>query len=164
MAVTAQRYDPDADLAALVDHPRNPRHGADELVGRSVDANGWYGAIIAHEPTGYILAGHTRRRVLAARDIHRGAVLWVDCDDRTANRILLADNRTAEKAVWDDADLLAFLRELGEPDWAAAGFTAYDVEELARQLDEFEPTLTDERDDIAEKLITCPECGHTWSA
>jgi hypothetical protein len=91
-------------------------------------------------------------------------VLWVDCDDRTANRILLADNRTAEKAVWDDADLLAFLRELGEPDWAAAGFTAYDVEELARQLDEFEPTLTDERDDIAEKLITCPECGHTWSA
>lgn len=163
MPVTGQRYEPEADLVALVDHPRNPRRGADEVVARSIDANGWYGAIIAHEPTGFILAGHTRRRALREAGVEHGPVIWLDCDDQTATRILLADNRTAELATWDDAELAELLREMGPAEFSGAAFTPYDVEALARALDDFAPEETDERDDVAEKSITCPECGHSWT-
>jgi hypothetical protein len=44
--VQSQRYDPAADLVALLDHPDNPRRGEDSAVGRSVEANGFYGAIV----------------------------------------------------------------------------------------------------------------------
>lgn len=135
MPVTGQRYEPDADLAQLHDHPRNPRRGADSSVAASLDRNGWYGAIIAQQSTSHILAGHTRRRVLTAAGETRGPVIWVDCDDEAALRILLADNRTAELASWDDADLLGLLREITPDDLAAVGFDVADMDVLQRQLD-----------------------------
>jgi len=162
MAVTGQSYEPDADLTALVDHPQNPRDGKTDVVAKSIDANGFYGAIIAHADTGYILAGHTRRRALVDTGTTHGPVIWLDCDDKTATRILLADNRTAELAAWDESALLSLLRGMGEAEFAGAGFTTFDLEALARSVDDFEPTITDERDDITSREITCPECGHTW--
>jgi hypothetical protein len=135
MPVTNQRYEPDAELIWLIDHPQNPRRGADPSVATSVDRNGWYGAIIVQQSTGHILAGHTRRRVLLAANHLHGPVMWVDCDDETALRILLADNRTAELAAWDDAELLAVLREIGADDLDAVGFDADDMATLQRKLD-----------------------------
>lgn len=135
MPVVAQRYEPDADLAQLRDHPRNPRRGDQQSVASSIDRNGWYGAIIAQQSTRMILAGHTRRRALTERGEERGPVLWVDCDDETALHILVADNRTAELAAWDDVDLLDLLRDITPEDLLAVAFAAEDVEALQRQLD-----------------------------
>lgn len=131
MPVTGQRYEARADLGALLDHPRNPRRGSDASVAASREANGFYGAIIAQASTGMILAGHTRRRVLEAAGQTYGPVLFVDCDEATALRILLADNRTAELADWDDSELLAILREIPD-DLAGVGFAVEDVEALQR--------------------------------
>jgi ParB-like chromosome segregation protein Spo0J len=163
MTVTSQSYDAKADISELVEHPRNPRRGVDAVVSRSITANGFYGAIIAHSATGYVLAGHTRRRALLAQGTTIAPVLWVECDDRTATRILLADNKTAELAEWDNDMLAEMLRDMGETEYLGAGFTTYDLEALARQLDEFEPELTDERADVAKKEITCPACSHVWT-
>jgi hypothetical protein len=104
-------------------------------VATSLDRNGWYGAIIAQQSSNIILAGHTRRRVLEAGGHASGPVLWVDCDDATALRILLADNRTAELAAWDDSELLGLLHEIGPGDLAAAGFQPDDMSSLQRKLD-----------------------------
>lgn len=130
--VNSQRYEPDADLAALCDHPRNPRRGDDASVAASIDRNGWYGAIVAHEATGQILAGHTRRRALTAAGVTRGPVLWVDCDDETALRILLADNQTAALASWDDEELAALLGDVG--DLTGTGFGEADLERIIDEL------------------------------
>lgn len=135
MSVTGQRYESDADLAQLRDHPRNPRRGDDSAVASSLEGNGWYGAIIAQQGSNLILAGHTRRRVLTAAGRATGPVLWVDCDDETATRILLADNRTAELASWDNAELLELLRELPPDDLGVVGFGEADLAQLQRQLD-----------------------------
>lgn len=135
MPVNGQRYEPDADLDALLDHPRNPRRGDDSSVAASIDRNGWYGAIVAQQSTGQILAGHTRRRALQKAGETRGPVIWLDCDDETALRILLADNRTAELAVWDEAELLSLLTSVTPDELSAVGFTVDDMEALQRKID-----------------------------
>lgn len=131
-----QRYEAKANLGKLKDHPANPRQGDDAAVADSVAELGFYGAIVAQASTGYILAGHTRRRVLAAAGEATGPVIWLDVDDDTARRILLADNRTAELAAWDEAALADLLAELGgEGLLAGTGFTADEMADLSEQLE-----------------------------
>lgn len=134
MPVNGQRYEPDADLSQLNDHPRNPRSGDDSAVSTSIDRNGWYGAIIAQAGTSLILAGHTRRRALTAAGQQRGPVMWVDCDDETALRILLADNRTAELAHWDDEALASLLSDMDALE--GSGFEPKDLDNLLHSLAE----------------------------
>lgn len=163
--MTAQRYEPAADLGSLVDHPRNPRVGRDEAVAGSIDANGFYGAIVAQESTRTILAGHTRRRTLAARGEQTAPVIWVDCDDETALRILLADNRTAELAVWDEAALIEVLGAV--PDLGSVGFTEHDLEAMLKRATPASATAAEEFPSYDDESIktehVCPRCGYSWS-
>ena len=122
-----RRYDPAVDLSTLRDHPRNPRRGDDAAVAGSIDATGWYGAIIAQTSTRRILAGHTRRRSLTAEGATHAPVLWVDVDDDTAEDILIADNRLAELATWDADQLAEVLTPWSPERLAAVGFTADDL-------------------------------------
>lgn len=122
----AQRYEPDAQLDQLLDHPDNPRQGDDDAVADSIDVNGFYGAIIVQASTRRILAGHTRRRNLADAGATTGPVLWLDVDDARALRILLADNRSAELAAWIPGKLADVLAAMGA-DTAGTGFTVADV-------------------------------------
>lgn len=141
MPVKAQRYEATAALDALIEHPRNPRRGKVEVVAESIEANGFYGAIIAQRSTGYVLAGHTRRRALLDEGATGGPVLWLECDDDTALRILLADNQAAAVATWDDralADLLAELA-LTDAELAGTGFAPVELSELAADMSLPEP-------------------------
>jgi hypothetical protein len=122
----AQRYEADAELGSLEEHPDNPRTGDDDAVAESIDVNGFYGAIIAQTSTRRILAGHTRRRNLLAAGATTGPVLWLDVDERAARRILLADNRTAELAAWIPGKLADVLSAMGA-DITGSGFTEADV-------------------------------------
>jgi ParB-like chromosome segregation protein Spo0J len=122
----AQRYEPEAALAELLDHPDNPRQGDDDAVADSIEVNGFYGVIIAQASTRRILAGHTRRRNLMDAGSATGPVLWLDVDDARALRILLADNRTAELAAWIPGKLADVLAAMGA-DIAGSGFTVADV-------------------------------------
>lgn len=130
MSTATQTYEPSADLTALLDHPDNPRKGDDAAVGESIETNGFYGAILVQRSTKRILAGHTRRRTLTAAGQTTGPVIWIDCGDSTARRILLADNRTAELATWDDVALAALLDELGAAGDDALAGTGFDMAEL----------------------------------
>src|SRR5215469_2608684 len=86
----AQSFEPDAQLAELVDHPDNPREGDDDAVAESIEVNGFYGVILAQRSTRRILFGHTRRRNLQAAGATTGPVMWLDVDDDRARRIVLA--------------------------------------------------------------------------
>lgn len=163
--VHSQTYEPAVDLATLVDHPRNPRRGDDASVLRSIDVNGWYGAIIAQLSTGRVLAGHTRRRALLAKGETTAPVIWLDCDDATALHVLLADNRTAELAVWDESTLLDVLRDL-EPDphaLEAVSFDAEDMAQLARKVDILSGELNAHEEWLAAGMPEYDSQDHMWA-
>lgn len=88
-------------LSSLKPHPKNPRQGDVGAIYESIEANGFYGAVVAQKSTGHVLAGN--HRMLAAQHAGAGSVpvVWVDVDDETALRIPLADNRTNDVASYD---------------------------------------------------------------
>lgn len=102
----------DGDHDPLKEHPQNPNKGDDEVVDESIDANGWYGAVIAQKSTGYILAGNTRYRRAKAREAPELPVIWKDVDDETAIRIMLVDNQSARRAEMDEEQLTMLLEGL----------------------------------------------------
>jgi hypothetical protein len=65
-------------------------------------------------------------------------VVWVECDDLVAKRILLADNRTSDVAGYDEEKLGDLLRELQEAGMLKG--SGYDAKFVANLLEE----LTDE--------------------
>jgi 3'-phosphoadenosine 5'-phosphosulfate sulfotransferase (PAPS reductase)/FAD synthetase len=93
-------------------HPRNPRQGDVGAIVESIKANGFYAPCIVQQSSGRILAGN--HRWLAARELGMAEVpvIWVDCDDDRALRILLADNRTSDLAAYDDNKLAELLQEI----------------------------------------------------
>lgn len=135
MKTIPQRYRAKAPIVDLVPHPENPRQGDVGAIHTSIEANGFYGAIVVQKATQHVLRGnHTLQAA-----VHAGAqtvpVLEVDCDDETALKILLADNRTADLASYDDPALLDLLLRIGGEDHerlVGTGYDADDVDALAR--------------------------------
>ena len=100
------------EIDSLTAHPENPRRGDIEAVAQSIDQNGFYGALIAQVSTRRILLGNHRWKAAKKRGALFIAVLWVDCDDDRARRILLADqwksiNRSPGVAAPSKRKLLA---------------------------------------------------------
>ena len=79
-------------LRELKPHPANPRLHDDEAINESIKTNKFVGAIYAQESTKYILSGHGRVEQLLAEGVEVAPVILVDCDDETAERLLLAMN------------------------------------------------------------------------
>lgn len=120
-------------LANLKPHPRNARKGKVEVIGESLDANGFYGALIVQRSTGHILAGNHRYLAAKAAGARELPVIYVDVDDERALKILLADNRANDLAGYDDEALAALLAEV---DASADGLlgSLYSDNDLARLL------------------------------
>lgn len=133
-----QEYSPAVSIACLLPHPENPNEGDFGTVDESMATTGWFGAVVAQKdregPGRHrILAGHTRVHVAESKGRVAVPVLLVTCDDAAARRILLADNRTAEKGqrnIGKVADLLQAILADGE---VLAG-TGYDDDDLGVML------------------------------
>lgn len=148
-------------VRSLKVHPKNPRKGNEAAILASLEANGWWGALVVQRSTGRVLAGN--HRLLAARKAKAKEVpvLWVDVDDEQALRILLADNRTADVATYDDRVLAGVLRELleGTGKLEGTGYTAAGLDELLAGLDE--PAVEVAEDEGAE-LERAEELRAKW--
>ena len=85
----------------------------------SLELSGQYRALVVRADTLEVLAGnHTLQR--CANRVGEGARASRHCDDEVARRIVLADNRTAELAGYDEqalADLLAQCDDLAGTGW-----------------------------------------------
>jgi ParB-like chromosome segregation protein Spo0J len=112
----------------LKPHPDNPRRGNVEMIQTSLLAHGQYRPVVAQKATGYILAGNHTWRACKALGWASVAVTWLDVDDETAKRVLIADNRTSDLANYDNASLASLLRSL--PNLDATGFDRYDLDDL----------------------------------
>lgn len=122
-------------VADLEHHPRNPRIGNVDAIVESIRVNGWYGALEAQKSTRHVLVGNHRLKAARQLGMEKVPVEWLDVDDDTAVRIMLADNRTSDLGVYD-TDLLADL--LGQFDnadaLAGSGWAPNDVAEFGIEL------------------------------
>lgn len=148
MRVVKQRYE-DVPVAKLQWHPKNARRGDVGAICESIDANGFYGAVIAQVSTGYIIAGNHRYKAALSSDASTVPTIWVDCDDDTALRILLVDNATNDKATNDNNQLVAILQELADAD-PVGGLvgTGYDGDDLDAILQDLAKGI--DADELAE--------------
>lgn len=130
------------NIADLNNFHANPRLGDVEAIAASLQANGQYKPIVVNRGTYTnrpmeVLAGnHTLKamRLLTEREPDNPrfteVACWVvDVDDDRANRIVLADNRTADLGTYQD-DILKELLESLEDDFDGTGYTNDDVELL----------------------------------
>lgn len=91
-------------IADLFPHPYNPREGDIGAITESLRRYGQYRPIVA-TIEGIILAGHHVVRAAKALGWTTVNAVFIEANEIDAMRILLADNRTADLATYDD-DLL----------------------------------------------------------
>jgi DNA modification methylase len=124
-----------ASVKDLRPHPKNPRQGDVGAIHESIEANGFYGAIVAQKGTGYILAGNHRYKAAVQSGAKQVPVIWLDVDEATATRVLLADNRTNDRASYDNAALAEILAELAAgPGLEGTGYDGDDLDALIADL------------------------------
>jgi DNA modification methylase len=149
----------------LVPYARNARTHSDEQVGQlaaSIKEWGWTTPVLVDEQ-GSIIAGHGR--TLAAQRLQMAEVPvmvargWSEAKKRA---YVLADNKLAMNAGWDNEMLALELGEIGELgfDLDLTGFTAEEI--AALMPEQIEPGLTDPDDApaVQENATTVP--GDVW--
>jgi hypothetical protein len=117
------------DPKSLVEHPDNPRVGDVEAIVESIRANGFYGAIVAQRSTRRVLAGNHRLKAALALGMETVPVVWVDCDDAAAVRILLSDNKASDMSVYDPVRIADLLKSVPSLDG-----TLWDPDEAAKAI------------------------------
>ena len=149
----------------LIPYARNARTHSDEQVSQlaaSIKEWGWTTPVLVDEQGG-IIAGHGR--TLAAQKLKMAEVPvmvakgWSDAKKRA---YVLADNKLAMNAGWDNEMLALELGEIGELgfDLDMTGFTAEEIEALTPE--QIEPGLTDEDEvpELPEQPVTV--LGDVW--
>jgi site-specific DNA-methyltransferase (adenine-specific) len=105
----------------LKPHPKNPNRGDVNSIAESLEQFGQFRSILAL-PDGTMLAGH--HVLQAAKNIGMKTVRVdvIDTDEKTALKILHADNRLADLGLGPDLDLLLKNLEILDGDLAGTGY------------------------------------------
>ena len=148
----------------LIPYARNARTHSDQQVAEiaaSIREFGWTNPILVDGDNG-ITAGHGR--VLAARKLGLESVPVIELSHLTPiqrQAYILADNKIALNAGWDD-ELLAL--ELA--DLADVGFdvdlTGFSEDEIKNLSSDFSPATEADQgklDELAPNYVSCPHCG-----
>ncbi len=155
-------------VADLVPYARNSRTHDDAQVAQiaaSIREFGFTNPVLI-DAQGGIIAGHGR--VLAARKLKLDTVPCIMLDHLTETQrraYVIADNKLALNAGWDDELLAIELHELNAADFdmALIGFDAAGLA-LAMGLGaDFEAGSEEDQGKLDEKSpIECPACGHEF--
>ena len=148
-------------LGQLNPYPSNPRNGDIEAIVESLRHHGQYRAIVVNRPTMQVLAGNHTLHALHEIGAKDALVHFVDVSEEEAARIVLVDNRTNDKAGYDQGLLAELLQSL--PDLSGTGWDTESLDGLLAELPNFEPTSLEEQGRLDQtKPITCPACGHEF--
>jgi DNA modification methylase len=150
------------DLATLIPYARNPRTHSDAQIAKiaaSIVEFGWTNPILVDGESG-IIAGHGR--LAAARRLGLEKVPVIELAHLTPAQkraLVLADNRLALEAGWDEEMLALELAELNEAGYDL-GLTGFDEGEIGRLLDALGMEATTEEagadEDAAEDDLPSP--------
>lgn len=174
MAAGARQADTSMELQVqqwpidrLIPYVRNPRTHSEEQVMQVAASIAEFGFVnpILVGPDNVIIAGHAR--VLAARKLTLTEVPVIvlgHLSETQRRALVIADNRLALSAGWDEEMLRVELDALREDefDLDLLGFTGDELEDLLRDSDSAAPGLTDEDavPEAPEAAVTVP--GDVW--
>ena len=155
-------------VESMIPYARNSRTHSYEQVAQiaaSIKEFGWTNPILVDGENG-IIAGHGR--LLAARKLKMTQVPVIQLDGMTETQkkaYIIADNKLALNAGWDEQLLSLELRDLNLDDYKMEllGFDANELN-LAMGLGaDFMPGTEDDQGRLDEKSpIICPSCGHEF--
>src|SRR5450755_1138345 len=133
----------------LIPYARNARTHSDEQVAQvaaSIVEFGWTNPILVGAD-GVIIAGHARLAAARKLRMNEVPVIVLDGLSETQRRaLILADNRLAMSAGWDEEMLRVELESLQEDSFnlELVGFSDEEIEELLADSEETRDGLTDE--------------------
>ena len=152
----------------LIPYANNARtHSADQVaqIAASIKEWGWTTPVLVDE-TGSIIAGHGR--TLAARLLKMTEIPVMVADgwsDAKKRAYIIADNKLALNAGWDNEMLALVLGEIGELgfDLDLTGFSAGEIALLSGEGVDFAPGTEDDQGKLDElQPIICPACAHEF--
>lgn len=111
-AVTATKRVP---IDSVVMHPKNPRRGDVTRIAESLEIHGQYKPIVVQISSNHICAGNHVWQAAKGLGWSQIQASFIDVDDDTALRILIADNQTSAVGTFDFAALGALLESLPDP-------------------------------------------------
>lgn len=119
-------------ISSLTGYPTNPRRGDIESIALSLKAHGQYRPIVVQRSTKFILAGNHTYKAAKKLGWKKIKVTFVDVDEESAKRIVLADNRMTDLAGYNEPLLKSLLTAL--PDLEGTGFSQAEVDTLDRLI------------------------------
>ena len=122
-------------ISSLKRYPANPREGDVGAISESLRVLGQYRPIVVNKRNNQILKGNHTVAAASALGWKEVAIVWVDVDDDAATKIVLADNRIADKATYDAEMLISALKSL-----TTLEGTGYDEEDFNDVLSGKNPT------------------------
>ncbi len=151
----------------LIPYARNARtHSADQVaqIAASIAEFGWTNPILA-DADGIVIAGHARLQAARKLGMTEVPVIVLDhLTDSQRRALVLADNRLALNAGWDEEMLRVELAALEEDGFnlELAGFTDEELEELLADPEADSAGLTDDDavPETPDKAVTAP--GDVW--
>ena len=153
---------------ALIPYARNSRTHSDEQVAQiaaSIREFGFTNPVLI-DGEGGIIAGHGR--VMAARKLGLADVPCIRLGHLTEAQkraYIIADNKLALNAGWDDQMLAIELGDLNTSDFdmSLLGFDAVELTLAIGLGADFMPGTEDDQGRLDEKApIVCPSCGHEF--
>lgn len=135
-------------LADLDPYPGNARVGDTNAIAVSVESNGQYRSLIVR-PVGdryTVLAGNHTADALRSLGRSTARCEVITCDDATAARVNLVDNRLPDLGGYDDGALAGLLQSLDDLD--GSGYSPDDLDDLLSRIGEvpeMDPQPTDAR-------------------
>ena len=157
-------------IEALIPYARNSRTHSDAQVAQiaaSIKEFGFTNPVLIDQDGG-IIAGHGR--TLAARKLGLDEVPCLrlsHLNEIQKRAYVIADNKLALNANWDDELLKLELHALDEADYKLE-MTGFSPEELTKVMfgELIDPESPDDFKEIDENLETqhrCPKCSYEWS-
>jgi ParB-like chromosome segregation protein Spo0J len=119
-------------LSSLEAYPTNPRRGDIEAIAQSLKAHGQYRPIVVQYGSNFILAGNHTYKAAKKLGWKKIKITYVDVDEESARKIVLADNRLTDLATYNEPLLKSLLTAL--PELEGTGFTQSEVETLDRLM------------------------------
>ena len=118
--------------------PGNPWNGDQEAIDASLEEFGQVEALVVNKPTLEVLGGNHRYAKFVEDGVPECLVQFVDLDPMRAKALNIRLNRVSQKGKFNDGELEHILATLD--DFALAGFTIDDYENLIAHLDKVEET------------------------
>lgn len=132
-------------ISSLEAYPTNPRRGDIDAIAQSLKAHGQYRPIVVQYGTNFILAGNHTYKAAKKLGWKKIKITYIEVDETTARKIVLADNRLTDLAGYNEPLLKSLLQAL--PELEGTGFSASEVETLDRL------TSGEEKSSIGSKAL-----------